>query len=674
MDLNKLLERLESFPERNISFYDEAGALVRKSYPSVGADVRAAMEKLRGWGVEAGMRVGILAGNSYEWVVHDLALFNLGCTSVAFPDEFGQRTSLELIEKYGLALLLISKRDHWPNISANQWTIYLEADNSQHVRVHPDAWRAPDGEFIPTLTFSSGTSGRIKCLITNQRGAEETIAGFYKLFEITGEDSFLVFLPLSSFQQRLMIYAGFFYGFDIQLVSPTQVLAAFKEMRPTLCLAPPLLYETVHAKFNKAVQGLSPSRRLMLRAMSTLAEYMPLAPVRRKLIEACYGKVYESLGGRIRLMWTGMAPIKNTTLDFFRRMRLPLYEAYGLTECGAITTNTPRHQRRGSVGRPITEGSVVLAPDGEIMVRQEHLQTTGYLECDADEEARTFVAPNTVATGDIGYFDRDGYLYLKGRKKEIIITEQGYKVHPESLESLIDRCPQVERSVVFGTGLPYLVALISIQEPKDEEATARIAKSIEKINADLPPVSQIVKYFITTEQLTRENGLMTRNLKLDRRAIFRHFKKDLLGNLAPHEKSSERHDAAPETLAAATTTAGTPQAEFEQSISAIWQEVLQTTPIGLNDNFFELGGNSLLLAEIQQKMQDKLGQAVPLAEMFNHPTVGSLAKYLASSSQQQTQEAQAAPQPVLQRINDRAEKQREALSRQRQSRERKKVS
>jgi long-subunit acyl-CoA synthetase (AMP-forming) len=78
MDLNKLLERLESFPERGISFYDEAGGLVRKSYPSVGADVRAAMEKLRQWGVEAGMRVGILASNSYEWVVHDLALFNLG--------------------------------------------------------------------------------------------------------------------------------------------------------------------------------------------------------------------------------------------------------------------------------------------------------------------------------------------------------------------------------------------------------------------------------------------------------------------------------------------------------------------------------------------------------------------------------------------------------------------
>jgi acyl carrier protein len=202
----------------------------------------------------------------------------------------------------------------------------------------------------------------------------------------------------------------------------------------------------------------------------------------------------------------------------------------------------------------------------------------------------------------------------------------------------------------------------------DEDATTRIARSIEKINAELPPVSQIVKYFITTVQLTRDNGFMTRNLKLDRRAIFRHFKKDLLGNLAPHEKSRERHDVATATL----TATGAPQTEFEQSICAIWQEVLQTEPVGLNDNFFELGGNSLLLAEIQRKMQDKLGQAVPLAEMFNHPTVGSMAKYLASPQQQQ--EEQTAPQPALQRINDRAERQREALSRQRQSRERKKVS
>jgi acyl carrier protein len=365
-------------------------------------------------------------------------------------------------------------------------------------------------------------------------------------------------------------------------------------------------------------------------------------------------------------MWTGMAPIKNTTLDFFRRLRLPLYEAYGLTECGAITTNTPRHHRRGSVGRPITEGSVLVAADGEIMVRQEHLQTTGYLECEGDEEARTFVAPHTVATGDIGYFDRDGYLYLKGRKKEIIITEQGYKVHPESLESLIDRCPEVERSVVFGTGLPYLVALISIQEPQDEAAAARVGKSIEKINAELPPVSQLVKYFITTEQLTRENGFMTRNLKLDRRAIFRHFKKDLLGNLSPHEKRSERQEEAPAPPAVASAA----QAGLEKSISAIWREVLQTESIGLNDNFFELGGNSLLLAEIQRKMQDKLEPSIPLAEMFNHPTVGALAKYLAS----QQQSPEQAGQPARQRVTDRAERQREVLSRQRQARERKTVS
>jgi acyl transferase domain-containing protein/long-subunit acyl-CoA synthetase (AMP-forming) len=634
MKLDEILDRLASFSDNTISFYDQSGVAVSKSYPEVLADVQQAVAQLQRWGVEAGMRVGILASNSYEWVVHDIALAHLKCTSVAFPDEFGVHTSEELIEKYRLALLLLSRRDNWSATAPRTSTAYIEDENPSGIEVRHYEPAIKEEEPIFSLTFSSGTAGRIKCLITNQRGAEETINSFYNLFDFRSDDSFLVFLPLSSFQQRLMVYAGFYFGFNLLVVSPTSALKAFKELKPTLVLAPPLLYESIHTQFKNAVRNLSFTKRAMLGAIGGVGTAISPPALRNRLLKICYGKIYESLGGRIRIMWTGMAPIKRSTLDLFAHLRLPLYEAYGLTECGAITTNTPRHNRRGSVGRPVVEGSVFLADDGEIMVRQQHLQTTGYLDCDENEQAATYVGPNLVATGDIGRFDDDGYLYLIGRKKEIIITTQGFKTHPETLEALIDRCPEIERSVVFGNGMPYLVALISIQEPRSKRSEALIKKHIGQLNAEQTPAGRIAKFVITTDQFTRDNGFLTRNLKLDRRAILKHFEQRLFENVEQREQG----DPVKETSARVIAPARMNGVEHTRIITRIWREVLRVEQSRPHDNFFDLGGNSLLLSEMQSKLSEALKREIPLVELFNHPTVESLARYLSTEDQQEIAE------------------------------------
>ncbi len=216
--------------------------------------------------------------------------------------------------------------------------------NSSDTRARP---RLPDpieGEFVPALIFSSGTTGKIKCLMTTQRGLEETVATFVRRFNVDHNDSFLIFLPLSHNQQRALVYAGFYYGFDLLLTTPSQAFTAFKDMRPTLCVAPPLFYEAIHNQFKDGARKLGLARRLMLALLSTLAHFMPIAVIRDRMLQACYGRIYSSLGGRIRIMWTGMAPIKRATLDFFARLRIPLYEAYGLTECSVIASNAPGSQ------------------------------------------------------------------------------------------------------------------------------------------------------------------------------------------------------------------------------------------------------------------------------------------------------------------------------------------
>src|SRR5688500_5798287 len=129
MDLTKIMERLNSFPEQGITFYNGEGKLEFKPYPAVRADVEKAITQLRAWGVEAGMHIGILSTNWYEFVLYDIALMELRCTSLVFPEEFGNKTNRQFIEEYDLNLLLLAKKDTWPTTTAGPWTAYIDADN-----------------------------------------------------------------------------------------------------------------------------------------------------------------------------------------------------------------------------------------------------------------------------------------------------------------------------------------------------------------------------------------------------------------------------------------------------------------------------------------------------------------------------------------------------------------
>src|SRR5262249_34954974 len=154
------------------------------------------------------------------------------------------------------------------------------------------------------------------------------------------------------------------------------------------------------ARKKKLVQTLRAAARAVPRVLAQ--------PLRRVL----FGPVYAALGGRMRTMLTGMAPIKRPTLEFFDELGLPLYEAYGLTETGVIASNTPAAKRLGSVGKPAKGCRITLGDDSEILVHREQFASFGYLE---SSQGPTFVAGEPLATGDIGRFDEDGFLYLLGR-------------------------------------------------------------------------------------------------------------------------------------------------------------------------------------------------------------------------------------------------------------------
>jgi long-subunit acyl-CoA synthetase (AMP-forming) len=316
-----------------------------------------------------------------------------------------------------------------------------------------------------------------------------------------------------------MYYSAFWYGVDLIVTDPNRLFRALKELQPTILIAPPVLYETIETRFS----NLPPWKQRVATTLGGLARRLPTKSLGRKLAQIVFKEVYEGLGGRMRFMVTGMAPIKRSTLKLFESMQLPLFETYGMTEFGGITLNSPGANKIGSVGRPLPGVCVELAADGEVIAVRKYRMASGYFECAEGDAETTFLSEERVATGDVGRFDEDGYLYLIGRKKEMVITGGGTKIHPEIPEAEIDACPDVARSVVFADSeSPNLIAVVLPKNPQDPSARSRIQQFVDARNDRRS--SLIVDRIVFTDlAFSRENGFLRPNLKLDRKKIAEHF-------------------------------------------------------------------------------------------------------------------------------------------------------
>src|SRR5690242_405105 len=327
---------MEGRKHQNVIITFEKGQVVRRTHDIVRADVSVACEKLRKWGVMAGMRVGIWACNCYEWIIYDVALLELRALSVAFTDDFVGKSADELIDKYSLSLLLVpsSEKAH-KNSRQAEAIAFMDAENHGITAIDRPLAQA-DWEFEHTgLIFSSGSSGKLKGIKLNRNGIEASVDAFTSAAEPHPDDCLLLFLPISNFQQRLMYYSALWYGFDLIVTDPTRLFRALKDLRPTLLIAPPMLYEAFETRF----YNLPRWKQSMARYCGAILGVLPAQKLRESVARVLFKDAYEALGTRMRFMVTGMAPTKRSTLELFRLMQLPLFETYGMTEFGSIALN-----------------------------------------------------------------------------------------------------------------------------------------------------------------------------------------------------------------------------------------------------------------------------------------------------------------------------------------------
>jgi long-chain acyl-CoA synthetase len=240
-------------------------------------------------------------------------------------------------------------------------------------------------------------------------------------------------------------------------------------------------------------------------------------------------------GARIRYLWTGSAPASADTLRFFTKLGMPIYEGYGLNETCIVSKNYPGASRVGSVGKVLPGKQVLLDADGVISIRSDHPVNRRYEYAPPGESERVFVADGVVRTGDLGYLDEDGFLFIRGRADDVIVLENGRKVIVRPLEEHMKTSPAIEECVVFCPTQTHLVAVVSpAGEPADHAAiTAQLASTNARFGRD----EQIRRVVVARSRFTVENDLLTSQFKPKRKSILAAYRAEIFDSTESKEEA-----------------------------------------------------------------------------------------------------------------------------------------
>ncbi len=462
-------------------------------------------------GITRGDRVGVLAGNSLEWILTDLAAIRLGAT-VAGLEASKFALDQALLTRYDLTVVVtdqLVRPDGPRRLEAGEPGVLSTddiagfADDAALDLPLPAVHRAVDDAVA--LKFTSGSTGAPKGLVATAGSVENSIAGVQELFGHGPGDNLFVFLPLSLLQQRYWIYSALAFGHDVTVSNYAAAFMTMGRIEPTVVMGVPAFFEAAQRNIERQAERAVAAGRSPDVAVRDAARAM--------------------FGHRIRYLWTGSAPANQTMLAFFDGCGLPIYEGYGMNETCIVTKNAPGAARVGSVGRPLSGKSVVIGDDLVVRVRSDFPVATRYEYAPAGASERIFREDGLVWTGDLGYLDDDGFLFLTGRADDVIVLGNGRKVIVRPIEEFMKRSPAVAECVLFCPKDSHLVAVVSpTGQPPDIDT---ILEQAARGNATLGSDEQIKRVVVAPEPFTIANDLLTSQHKPRRRQIFQTYQSEI---------------------------------------------------------------------------------------------------------------------------------------------------
>jgi len=416
----------------------------------------------------------------------------------------------------------------------------------------PQLWARIQDEISPQdpaiLYLTSGSTGEPKAGLTSHAAIIANLDMVPTHFPIGPADSTLVFLPSAHIAQRIVLELipmrmGASVWFSESLA---RLPSDLRTVKPTVFLAPPRVWERMYATVQSEVKKKPAVARKMFHAALKLGmkaqEYkragksLPpgMAQAVRIADKVVFAKIRERLGGRIRIAASGAAPLGKDLGEFYAAIGMPLVEGYGITEAGVISFNPLDRPIPGSIGKALSGVEMRLAEDNELLVRTPCL-FSGYWR---DEAATRSVISEDgwFCTGDIAEVDQDGYWYITGRKKELIVSSNGKKIYPARIETFFKTEPIVNQIVLVGDKQPYMTALLTVnvtqaqglagmekfkgQTPSEivraEPVTAAVKDAVTRVNQRLADFERIRRFRILDREFTIEHGELTPTMKVRR--------------------------------------------------------------------------------------------------------------------------------------------------------------
>ena len=530
-------------------------------------------------GIERGDRVSLLSHTRPEWTYANFGILATGAASVSIyqtnsPEECRyvlahSESRAVFVEDAEQLEKVRQVRSELPNLElivvmepsgdlddAVSLADLRERGRGRDEAEFEDRVGAVEPDDACLFIYTSGTTGPPKgCILThgNYRAVSDMVES-QGVIE-PGEVVYL-FLPLAHAFAVLIQFVAVDVGAAIAYweKDPAKIVPNLSEVKPTYFPAIPRIFEKIYTQATAKIaeqggikerifwwsigvgrkvrelerEGKQPG--FLLKREHALADKQVLSKVR------------DLFGGQLREAVTGAAPIAKEILDFFFAAGVPVLEGYGMTETSTVATvNTGEEYRLGSVGKPLPGVEVKIAEDGEILLRGGNIFRGYYKNEEATSEA---LEDGWLHTGDLGYLDDDGFLFINGRKKDILITAGGKNITPANLENGLKQNRWISQAVVVGDRRPYLVAVItldpdeapafakqrglSVEElPGSEAMRAEVQRAIDAVNADVGRVEQIKKFVILPHDLSQETGELTPTMKVKRNVVSEKFEREI---------------------------------------------------------------------------------------------------------------------------------------------------
>ena len=580
------LNAVREFPRPDcFSYRDETGQYVDVSSEEALRRVKALRMGLKSLGVKPGDRVALLSENRIEWALADLGALCTGAVTVPIYPTLMPDTIEFILSESEPVVIFVSTEEQAAKIhqirgrlSSIRDVISFERTSLPDILTfdklkqigqnlledNPPAPRDEcadvDKDSPCSIIYTSGTTGNPKGVVLSHWNFVSNVLNIKDQVPISSADRCLSFLPLSHVLERmgglfpmLAVGASIAYAEKMDTV-PQDII----DVQPTFMISVPRLYEKIYAKALATASGAGfPKKNIFFWARDVAIRMAELKADGQKpgalfnfqyalANKLVFSKIRAKLGGRIKMMISGGAPLNAKINKFFNGAGLNILEGYGLTETSPIlTANTFENFRYGSVGKAIPDTELKIAEDGEILARGPQVML-GYYKNEA-ATSEVLGEDGWFSTGDIGHLDEDGFLFITDRKKDLIVTAGGKNIAPQPIENQYVANKYVSQAVVIGDRRQFLSALIvpnfetlqdfaggkgiHTMEPADlvrhPQINALFEEIIASMNKELPGFSQIRKFSLLEREFTLDDGELTPTMKIKRFAINRLYKKTI---------------------------------------------------------------------------------------------------------------------------------------------------